>query len=182
MMTAADKMRVYEEAKKELDRLHEEDRIASIEQQKRTQAINEAYAVITFLSKSLETPDGAGPFMRSTPEEDFKNNLKEINYPIDGTWQDKIKAVIKYVGKVLKISDMVDIMSEEEKKGSTEYTTDQILGVVSNNTSKMAKAGMLGVYKSPKKEKGYYYGNPVWWDGKELKEEYLPESKIKSSW
>lgn len=177
-MNAADKLRVYQEAKKELDRLHEEDRIASIEQQKRTQAINEAYAVITFLSKKLEFPEGAEPYPLSTAEEDFK----EIFYPSDGTWQEKITAVIKYAGKVLKIADMVHIMEAEEKKLASDYTTDQILGVVSNNTSKMAKAGMLGVYKSPKKEKGYYYGNPVWWDGKDLKEEYLPEPKVKSLW
>ena len=181
-MNAADKLRIYQEAKKELERLHEEDRIASIEQQKRTQAINEAYAVITFLSKGLETPDGAEPFMQSTPEEDFKESIKDINYPIDGTWQEKIKSVIKHAGKVLKIADMVNIMSEAEKKGLEGYTTAQILGVVSNNTSKMAKEGILGVYKSPKKEKGYYYGSPLWWNGNELKEEYLPETKIKSLW
>lgn len=181
-MTSADKMRLYEEAKKDLARLHEEDRAASIAQQARTQAINEAYAVVTYLSKSLETPDGADSFMRSTAEEDFKDDIREVNYPIDGTWQEKIKAVIKYVGKVLKIADMVEIMLVEENKVEDGYTDEQILGVVSNNTSKMAKAGMLGVYKSPKKEKGYYYGNPMWWDGKELKEEYLPEPKIKALW
>lgn len=181
-MNSADRLRVYNEAKKELERLQEEDRLASIEQQKRTQAINEAYAVMTFLSKGLETPDGADPYMRPTVEESFSILPKTIEYPIQGTWQEKIKSVIKHIGKVCKIADMVEVMYNEEKDADTGYSKDQILGVVSNNTSKMAKEGILGVYKSPKKEKGYYYGSPLWWNGKELKEEYLPEPKIKSLW
>jgi translation elongation factor EF-Ts len=181
-MTEDDKLRIYQEAKKELDRLQEEERQASIEQQKRNQEINAAYAVITFLSKSLELPEVGERISKSNLNEDLKQELKEFNYPYDGTWQDKIKAVIKYVGKVIKISEMADIMTIEENKLGSVYTSQQISGVISNNTSKMAKAGMLGVYKSPKKEKGYYYGSPFWWDSNDLREEYLPEPKIKSLW
>ena len=181
-MNSADKLRVFQEAKKELERLHEEDKKAFIQQQKRTQEINEANAVIAFLSKGLELIESPEQPVQTNPIETNREEIREFNYPPDGTWQDKIKAVVKYMGKVIKISDMVDIMALEENKIGSKHTTEQISGVISNNTSKMAKAGILGVYKSPNKEKGYYYGSPLWWEGKELKDEYLPETKIKSLW
>jgi len=182
MLTPADKIRVYQEAKKELDRLIQENKIAAEQQLKRTQDINAANSVIYFLSKDIETPDGADPFVRSTAIEDFTEIAPNINYTHNGTWQDKIKAVIKHANKVIKVYDMVEIMVAEEESGNTKYTQEQILGVVSNNTSKMVKDNMIKAYKSPKREKGYYYGNPIWWNGEILKDEFLPQQKEKILW
>lgn len=171
---------IVREAQSKLDKLLLESDKAEKEKEIRDLEITKAKAVIDLFSK---------------PKPSFSFNTEHFNmssgngnsdiagiyawaYDPKATWADRIKSYIKHKNKVITIADMVEAFKIHVKDKSE----DKLLGAISNNVSTMVKKELLKIYKPPIKMKGFYYGNPLWFNGEELKEEYLPNVKAKLLW
>lgn len=108
------------------------------------------------------------------------NDNSKFVYPIKGTWAERIIAVFKYKNRVLKITDVVEIIKPHEP----EYNNKQLVNLISNTVNMaLVKKGFLKIYDPPFKTKGFYYGSPLWWDENgELKKEHINEIKLKNVW
>ena len=99
-------------------------------------------------------------------------------YDMSETWEERIKSYFKYRSVVLTISDIVDGL----KPYHPDYSLDKLKGAVTNSVAMMHKKGILKVYDPGYKMRGFYYGNPLWFQGEQLKDEYKPNPKEKLLW
>lgn len=107
-----------------------------------------------------------------------RENNATFHYPADKTWEERIKTYMKYKNVPLKISHLL----EEFKKYEPDYSISQLKGALNNTIQSMNKKDALKIYNPPRKEKGFYYGNPLWFEGDKLKEEHIPNTNKKSTW
>ena len=77
---------------------------------------------------------------------------------------------------------MISNIVKEIKKYHPEYSEDRINGAINNTVSGMMKKGLLKVYTPPIKMKGFFYANPLWFEGDKLKDEYVPDLNEKLKW
>ena len=106
------------------------------------------------------------------------NDSEAFHYPADKTWEERIKAYLKYKNVPLKVSHLM----EEFTKHEPGYSITQLKGALNNTIQSMNKKDALKIYTPPRKEKGFYYGNPLWFEGEKLKEEHIPNTNKKSIW
>ena|SRR5579872_2668782 len=181
------KRQILAEAEAKLISLQREEQRALIEQERRDRDIKNAKAVIEFLSADIgEGERSAAPSIENiiVPLEPTLTIIEGANqstfiYP-NGTWQDRIKAYLKFRNHVLTIENMA---SEFRKHHSLEeYSNDSLKAVISNTVSVMVKNQLLKSYKPAWKMRGLYYGNPLWFDGEQLKENHQPDLKTKLLW
>ncbi|MBS1744626.1 MAG: hypothetical protein JST21_00505 [Bacteroidetes bacterium] len=163
---------ILKELKSRLSKLLEEEKAALKEKEIRDASIQKTKIAIEAFSNAdtieiLETPQ-----LQQAKEE------IEFVYPKDKTWQERIKAYMKFRDKVLTIAQIVEGVKEYE----TEYTEDKLHAAISNIVSTMVKNHLVRTYKPAIRMKGYYYGNPLWFENDELKEEYKPDLKEKLMW
>ena len=163
---------ILKELKERLSKLLIEERKAIKEKEIRDVSINKTKIAIEAFSDEGEL----GVINEGFIAGENMNNIFE--YPKDKTWQEKIKAFMKFKNKVVTISQIVEGMQPFE----TDYTSDRLHGAVSNMVSTMVKAGLIKTYKPKTKMKGYFYGNPLWFDGEDLKQEYAPNLEQKLIW
>jgi hypothetical protein len=174
---------ILQDAITKLSKLMEEDRIASVEKGKRDISIQKARAVIELYSngKTFEefiSKNELFTQLSETNNESERLNISDFEYP-KGTWKDKIIGILKYENRVLSVNEIIGIVELHQN----DYTTKQLLGLISNTiNTNLVKNGYLKIYKPTIPTKGFYYGNPLWWDGEELKKEHLPKPKQKKVW
>lgn len=169
---------ILKQLKSKLATLLEEDRKAAVEKEKRDLLIKKTTVAIEVFS---ESEDNTYIIDLSKEVNDKGNIDKELNsfdYSKGKTWKDKIKNYMIYTGKAVTISELVG----EFKKHEPNYTEPQINGAMNNAVQAMFRKGVLKVYTPPVKMKGYYYANPLWFDGEALKEEHIPDFKKKLVW
>lgn len=143
-----------------LKRLKDEDAAAAIEAEKRKAQIDRLTTAFEAYRSFLDEIAGE--------DDDFE-------YPDNGTWKERIVAYLKYKNRVLKAADFFESFKKYEKDETKLRTA------ISNELSKMGTDGELKQYKpTDMKVKGYYYGNPAWFTGDVLKEEYKPQEKKQS--
>ena len=108
------------------------------------------------------------------------SNNGAINYPINGTWHERMIAYMKFYNKALTISELTDGMKEYEP----DYTKEKLHGAISNMMTSLVERGEAVKYVPiGEKMKGTYYASPLWFDEKgELKDEHKPSKVKKSLW
>lgn len=173
---------ILKEAKQRLSKLIEEARVAEVEKEKRDIAILKAKVVIDLFSETVDAGEDVKEisFDTTTPTPTpihFSTEETKFTVP-EGTWQDKIKACLKFANKVLTIAKIVEML----KPFNSDMTEKQLTGVVSNTVNTMLKKETIKVFQPPVKMKGYFYGNPLWFEGSDLREEYKPDLKKKLLW
>jgi|GEM_PF-5797674 len=164
---------ILKELKERLSKLLSEERKAIKEKEIRDISIQKTKIAIEAFTDASEIEIVKEGFNR-----ELNNNNDEFEYPKNKTWQEKIKAFLKYKNKVVTISEIVEGMLPHEP----EYTSEKIHAAISNMVSTMLKKELLKVHKPKTKMKGYYYGNPLWFEGEELKQEYEPNMEQKLIW
>ena len=175
-MNAINDATIVKEATARLSRLLEEEKRAEKEKVVRDIEITKAKAVIELFSVKSDMPAYQTEVINDAKFEHFFPKDK-FEYPASETWMEKIKAFLKFTNRVSTIADMIEVFRPFENREDS-----KLLNVISNTVNTMLKKGLLKVYKPPVKMKGYYYGNPLWFDGEILKDEYLPNIKEKLSW
>jgi len=171
---------IVREATERLKRLLDEDAVAVREAEIRGLEIAKAKAVIELFSKPVKIDFSVTSSVNkefTVPVITAKEQPTVFDFSNEKTWIDRIKAFLKFKNKVSTISDMFNAFKGFEKKSD-----DQILGAITNTVSTMSKRGLLKVYKPPIKMKGYFYGNPLWFEGEILKDEHLPNLREKTLW
>jgi hypothetical protein len=181
---------IVKEATNRLTALLEDARQAEIAKEKRDIEISKTRLIIDFLD-----PEG-----RALIEEKITNGttvngiqlppalpifqnpempqLPEFNYDKSITWEERIKAYFKFKNRVLTIGEIVEAFKHFEPN----YNEKKLKGAVTNSVAGMHKDKLLKVYNPGFKMRGYYYGNPVWFEGDQLREEYKPDLKEKLLW
>lgn len=182
MLSKQEKLRLLENARKELILLEEQEKEAVIAKAKRDTKIKQAKSVIEFLSEE-DVMDKNESVSQDVPTYDPKELPVTMDsnfvYPIKGTWEDRIKAILKFSNRVLAISEMFEAFKPFE----TKLNDKQLLAIVSNTVTTMANTkGLLKKYDPPFKMRGFYYGNPIWWEGDVLKKEHEPKPKEAKLW
>jgi len=163
---------ILKELNLRLSKLLEEEKVATKEKEIRDVSIQKTKMAIEAFSNSV------------TPEEVIPEKLgtttieTEFEYPKDKTWQDKIKAFMKFKNKGVTVAQIVEGLKPYEP----EYSQEKLYGAISNIVSTMVKKDIVKIYKPPVKMKGYFYGNPLWFEGEDLKQEYVPDFKEKLLW
>lgn len=103
---------------------------------------------------------------------------KTFYYPKDTTWKEKIIQYIKFKNKAVTTSNIVDAVLKVEPL----LLEKQVMNLISGNMSVLVKEGHIKPYK-PKKMKGFYYANPLWFDENgELLEAHKPNMVEVSFW
>jgi hypothetical protein len=169
---------ILKEATDRLAGLFEEEKEAEAQKIRRDLAIQKAKAVIELFSDdSLETPVTLS--INTDKSIDVDNSETKLIFVLpSGTWQEKIKACLKFKNRALSIAQMVDLF----KPFNMGYADKQLTAVLSNTVNTMLKKLLLKTYVAPIKMKGYFYGNPLWFDGDVLKEEYKPDLRENLLW
>lgn len=175
----ADSKPILADFKKEYSVLQEEAIQADIKKKARDQRMY-------MLKNAIEAIEGLlYPKMKEEEVEEQNVAITEnvvgseaFHYPADKTWEERIKAYMKYKNVPLKISHLL----EEFKKYEPDYSISQLKGALNNTIQSMNKKEALKIYNPPRKEKGFYYGNPLWFEGDKLKEEHIPNTNKKSIW
>ena len=179
---------ILEEATQALARLLQEEKIAEAQKARRDLDIRKAKAVIDLFT----TPEDIAAAVQATNELLFAekpttpSNVPEpplppteFVYAAKATWQERIKAYFKFKNRVLSIGQIW----EEFIKHEPGKDKDSLKGVISNTVAVMVKKGLLKSYDPPEvKTRGYYYGNPLWFDDNTLKDEYKPNLKEQLLW
>ncbi|HEV3413126.1 MAG TPA: hypothetical protein VG101_11635 [Puia sp.] len=177
---------IVKEATNRLNILLEEAKQAEIAKEKRDTEIIKARAVLDLFanesngSTSEHIPQVAAiQIPPPLPIYDLPTmNLRSFTYDPSNTWEDRVKGYFKFKNKVLTITQIVDEFKEYEP----DYSYDKLKGAVTNIVAMMHKKGLLKVYDPGFKMRGFYYGNPLWFVGDELKEEHKPDLKEKLLW
>ncbi|NNV55004.1 hypothetical protein [Limnovirga soli] len=164
---------ILKELKLRLAKLLEEEKNALIEKEIRDISIQKIKIGIEAFTQ-LGAPD-----LSIIKNQNSAESITSFSYPKDKTWQDKIKAFMKYKNTVVTISQIVDGIKEYEPA----YTTEKLHAAISNIVSTMVKNNLITAYKPKEfKMKGYYYGHPLWFVDGELKNEHVPDWDKKLSW
>ena len=164
---------ILKELKLRLSKLLEEEKTALKEKEIRDVSIQRTKIGIEAFTE-LDTPE-----LPISEKLNSEETHIEFHYPKDKTWQEKIKAFMKYKNKVVTITQIVDGVKEYEP----DYTTEKLQAAISNIVSTMVKNTLVATYKPKEiKMKGYFYGHPLWFEEGELKSEYAPDLKKKLSW
>jgi hypothetical protein len=174
---------ILKDAITKLSKLLEEEKVAAIEKDRRDASIQKARVVIELYSngKSFEdlSSNHENALEKTNILQVIKPDISPFIYPLAKTWAVKIIAIIKNENRVLSVNEIIEVVEQHEKN----YTTKQLLGLISNTiNTNLVKKGDLKIYKPLIKIKGFYYGNPSWWDGEELRKEYYPKPKDKKLW
>ena len=174
---------IVKEATNRLTNLLEEAKEAEIAKEKRDKEILKARAVIDlFFNEAEENPEAAVliPSIQLIPPLPYYPSpvMTEFNYDKSDTWEERVKSFFKYKNRVLIISQIVDAF----KPYHPDYSEDKLRGAVTNTVATMHKKGFLKVYDPGFKMRGFYYGNPLWFDGDTLREEHKPDLKEKLLW
>jgi hypothetical protein len=161
----------------------EEDRLAAMKQAERDITKKRLRAVIELYSNGKTYEEiTAIPIDRievPNPNTDHIEDNGSFKYPIDGTWRDRIIAVLKHENRVLTIKDMVAIVQTHHSV----YNYAQLSNLISNTiNTKLVKDNAVRIYKSIPATKGFYYGSPLWWDGDVLRDEHKPKLKTQDIW
>lgn len=178
---------ILQDAVLKLTKLLEEDRIASIEKEKRDKSIQKAKILIELYSNGKSYEEFIKPVNGSSAEIANVNKVSQstikpteakFEYPADRQWKHKIVAVIKHENRVLTVKEIVDFIKPYE----TEYNESQLVGLVSNTvTLNLVKNNILKIHKTG--GRAFYYGSPLWWDENgELKKEHSPIKKQEKIW
>ena len=162
-MGTIDNKEIIEAIKKQYEALLIEDRKADedrVIRHTRIKALKDALDGFSVLTTSVNKESIPTP----------KVGLSHFDYPAGKGWEERIKAYMKFTNKAVKISEMVDTFI----KYHSDYTTAKLKAALNNAVQTMIKKGVLQVYEPKLKQKGFFYANPMWFEGKELKEEYIP--------
>lgn len=102
----------------------------------------------------------------------------EFVYPKDETWEERVKSYMKFKNKAIKTAQIIN----EFKQYESGYTEDKLKGAINNCIQSMLKKRLLRVYEPEIKTKGYYFANPLWFEGESLKEEHKPDLIEITTW
>lgn len=170
-METIDNKEIIEAIKKQYDALLVEDRIA-----------DEAKLIRHTRIKALKDAlDGLNVVPSSVNKENTstsKVGTVHFDYPAAKGWEERIKAYMKFKNQAVKISEMVATF----KTYHPDYTPAKLKAALNNTVQTMLKKDVLQVYEPEKKQKGFFYANPLWFEGKDLKEEHMPNLKKNLEW
>jgi len=173
---------IIKEAKERLRLLLEEEAQADIARQKREKEIIKAKTVIDLFTSDLESQSEITPSISSsTSLSSIPVHALEdprFMYNISETWEERVKAYFKFRNRVLTIAEIVEAFRPYHK----DYSEEKLKGAVTNAVAMMNKKKLLKVYDPGFKMRGFYYGNPLWFENGQLKEEYKPDFKEKLLW
>jgi hypothetical protein len=176
---------IVKEATNRLTTLLEEAKQAEIAKEKRDMEIIKARAVIDLFANETNGSTGEHtqelniPLLSPLPIFETPSiNVSSFIYDSGDTWEDRVKGYFKFKNKVLTITQIVEAFKEYEPA----YSYDKLKGAVTNSVSMMHKKGLLKVYDPGFKMRGFYYGNPLWFVGDQLKDEHKPDLKEKLLW
>lgn len=124
--------------------------------------------------------DGLSVMPSSVNKEDnvSKVDTEKFEYPKAKGWEERIKAYMKFKNQAVKISEMMEIF----KPYHPDYTITQLKAALNNAVQTMLKKHVLRIYEPEIKQKGYYYANPMWFEGNDLKEEHIPNLNKNLAW
>lgn len=175
-------IKILEQANQRLMELLEESRIADIEREKRDKEIMKVRAVIEFIGGSdtgtIVTTVNTEKNETNTPKDNAENEVTTFVYRENETWRERIKALFKFKNVALTIGQIV----EEFEKHELRMGEKKLKGIVSNMVMNMVKDKLLKVYDPGVKMRGYYYANPSWFEGEELRSEHKPDLNKKLLW
>lgn len=181
----SDYEKVLVDLKKQYSVLEEQEKDAEEKRLKRGQkmlmlktAITGIEGLLNPVQDSEQTTVREALYATQEINNETKIKVKSFIYPADKTWEERIKAYMKYKNVPLKISDMYNAFKDYEP----DYTTAKLKGALNNTVQTMHKKDKLKIYYPPRKEKGFYYGNPSWFAGEDLQEEHIPNHIIKPTW
>jgi len=175
---------IIKKANERLLQLLEEAKAADIAKEKRELEILKIQSVIELftpeIDETLVEETTIPPFVNDStlPLANIAPVVNQFKYSNLDTWEERIKAFFKFKNRVLTISQIVEAFELYEPS----YTKEKLKGAVTNAVAMMHKNELLRVYKPGFKMRGFYYGNPLWFEGETLKEEHKPDLREKLLW
>ena len=153
------------------------------EEQAICEELQEKVKLSNIVISSIQTTITAitNPMLVSHDSNAIKTSIANslFKYNKSSSWKEKIISYIKFMGIAVSNSEIInEFYNQEPQKKDKKKLTNLVSGAMSF----LVRSGKVRAYK-PKKMKGAYYANPLWFnDQGELNEENKPFINEENSW